>query len=95
MFKRDAVDYDPVLQITDASTKFREFALNSLEHTLKQVTLQVSDKNGHCVVIKILIQPNNASGNLKVRVFIKLKQFRILKHSYEIKYPTCSVAFCV
>ena len=33
MFKRDDIDYDHVLQITDASTKFRKFTLNSSQHT--------------------------------------------------------------
>ena len=33
MLERGDVDYDPMLQITDASTKFRKFALHLLEHT--------------------------------------------------------------
>lgn len=29
---RNDIDHDPVLEITDASTKFRKFTLNSCEH---------------------------------------------------------------
>ena len=47
IIKRDDIDYDPTLQITDESTKFRKFALNSSECTQKQVALQAYDKNGH------------------------------------------------
>ena len=53
MFKRDDDDYDPMIQITDASTKFRTFTLNSYGDTYKQAILQASDKNGCYVTIKI------------------------------------------
>ena len=55
MFKRDDVDYDPALQITDASTKFRKFTLNLSECTQKQVTLKASNKNGCCITIKLQV----------------------------------------
>ena len=75
MFKRDNIEYNPMLQITDSSTKFRKFTLNQLECTQKPVTLQASDKNGCCISIKISIQSNDISGNLKTGVFIRLKEF--------------------
>ena len=31
IFNRNALDYDPILQIIDESTKFRKFTLNSRE----------------------------------------------------------------
>ena len=95
MFKRDDIDYDRLLQITDTSTKFREFVLNSIESAQKKSALQASDNNGCCVKIKIVSQLNDASGNLKTGVFIKSQQFHILKHSCEINFPTCSVMLCI
>ena len=78
--KRDDVNYDHVLQITDVSTKFRKSTLNSSKHRQKQVTLQASDKNGCCIEIKLASQLNDTSRNLKTGVFIKLQQFHILKY---------------
>ena len=66
--------------------------LNSSEHTRKQVTLQASDENGHCVTIKIASHLKDVSGNLKIVTFIK---FQHLKHSYDAYFSMHSVVLCV
>ena len=59
MFKRDSIDCDTVLQITDSSTKFRKFTPNSSEHAQKQATFQSLDWSGCCIKIKIINQLND------------------------------------
>ena len=78
---RDEIDHYLILQITEVSTKFRKFVLNSCEHAHKQVTLQASDNNEHCVTIKLASPFNDTSGNLKTGTFMKLQQFQILRCS--------------
>ena len=95
MFKRDSVDCDPVLQMADVSTMFCKFALISSECAHKQVILQASDKNAHCIGIKIASQLNDVSGNLKTGVFIKLQQCRVLKCLCEIYFHAYSVMLCI
>ena len=95
MLKRDNIGCDPVLQITDSSTKFCKFALNQSEHVQKQETLQSSDKNRHCITIKKLSQSNDTIGNRKTGVFVKWQEIHILKYSCEINHPAYSVMICV
>ena len=91
IFKRDDIDYDHVLKITDSSIKFRKCASNKSEHTQKQATLQSLDKSRHYIAMKFSSQSNDMSGNLKTGIFFKSQEFHILKHSHEINYPACSV----
>ena len=83
-FNSNDVDFNPILQIINLSTKFRKFTLNSTEHAQKQVTLEVSDKSGHCLTVKMASQLNDVSGNLKSGCVIEIPMFQILKHSCEI-----------
>ena len=76
---RNDINQEPILQITDVTTKFKKFTLNSCEHTHKQVTLQASENNGHCVTIKLASKLNDIILNMKTGTFIKLQQFQILR----------------
>ena len=55
------------------------FALSPIEHTIKQVTLQVSDEKGNHLTGKISSQLNVVSRNLKSGSIIEIEKFQVLK----------------
>ena len=58
ILNRNDVDYDPILQIADESTKFRKFTTNT-QNQFKQQTIM------HHLTIKNSSQLNDVSSNLK------------------------------
>ena len=81
IFNKNDIDFKPTLQIIDMSTKFRKFILNSTDYTQKEVSLQVADKNGCYLKVKITSQLNDVTGNLTSGSIIEIKIFQVLKHS--------------
>ena len=68
--------------------------MNSTEHAQKQFTLQVSDKSGYHLTVKIASQSNDVSGNLKSRRIIEILMLQILKHSHENNGIQHSIVSC-
>ena len=71
-FNSNDINYNPILQIINTSTKIRKFALNSMERATKQATLQVSDEKGNYLTVKIASQLSDLSGNLKSGPIIEM-----------------------
>ena len=47
IFNRNDIDFNPIFQAIDTSTKFRKFSLNSTEHVKNKVVLQVAEKSSY------------------------------------------------
>ena len=60
----------------------------------KQVALEVADKSGYYLTVKIASQSNDVSGNLKSGCIIEIPMFQILKYSYECNDIQHSIILC-
>ena len=82
---RTVMDYDPIIQILEMSTKYStsKFAtLNDNTQTVKHVTLHAVDGANNRVTLKMATQMNGKVGMLRNGSIIKIHHFNVLPFRY-------------
>ena len=76
MLNQNSIKCNPTVKMLKSSTQFQTFTSNVAKYIRKQVAFELRGQKGCTLTVKVTIQLNDISGNLKSGIIIKMIVFK-------------------